>query len=67
MCVCRHIKGADEPQVVRKTEAMYRVAQGQLRGSGSGGAEDVVDALWRVSQGGRICTASWLGQLSKES
>ena len=43
--------------MVGQAEAMHRIPQDQLSLSGPGSAEDVVNALWRISQGGRICTA----------
>ena len=53
-----YIKGADKPKVIRQTKAMYGIAQDELGLSGPGSAKDVVNALWRICQGGRICTAS---------
>ncbi len=44
--------------MVGEAEAVHGIAQNQLCLSGLGSPEDVVDALWRISQGGRICTAS---------
>ena len=44
--------------MVRQPKAVHRISQRQLSIHDPGCAEDVVDALWWVSQGCRICTVT---------